>query len=92
MAFASIATLDAYRRQLGEAGCEVARCEDLSAGWTEVVKRRLAMYRSLKGATTARFGEAHFRRWDRTYSFFVGLFAAGSLGGGRLVAQRVRSR
>jgi sarcosine/dimethylglycine N-methyltransferase len=92
MAFASIATLDEYRRQLGEAGCEVVRCEDLSAEWTEILKRRLAMYRSLKGTTIARFGEAHFRRWDRTYSFFVGLFAAGSLGGGRLVAQRVPSR
>jgi sarcosine/dimethylglycine N-methyltransferase len=92
MAFTSIATLEEYRRLLGEAGCEVLRCEDLSDGWTEILKRRLEMYRSLKGTTIARFGEAHFRRWDDTYAFFVGLFAAGSLGGGRLVARRIGSR
>ncbi len=50
------------------------------------------MYRGLRGTTVARFGEAHFRRWDETYGFFVGLFAAGALGGGRLVARQVRSR
>jgi sarcosine/dimethylglycine N-methyltransferase len=92
MAFTSIATLEEYRRLLGEAGCEVLGSEDLSAEWTEILKRRLEMYRGLKGTTVARFGEAHFRRWDETYSFFVGLFAAGSLGGGRLVAERVPAR
>jgi sarcosine/dimethylglycine N-methyltransferase len=92
MAFASIATLEEYRRLLGEAGCEVLGCEDLSAEWTEILKRRLEMYRGLKGTTVARFGEAHFRRWDETYGFLVGLFAAGGLGGGRLAARRVPSR
>ena len=32
----------------------------------------------------------HFRRWDDTYAFFVGLFAEGQLAGGRLVARRRR--
>jgi hypothetical protein len=46
------------------------------------------MYRSLEETTVARFGEEHFRKWDDTYAFFVGLFAKGQLGGGRFVAQR----
>jgi ubiquinone/menaquinone biosynthesis C-methylase UbiE len=92
MAFVSIASLDEYRSLLEQAGCEVVRCDDLSAEWTEVLQRRLAMYRSLQGTTIARFGEAHFRRWDESYSHFVGLFATGTLGGGRLVARRVLLR
>jgi hypothetical protein len=43
------------------------------------------MYRALRDTTVAKFGEAHFEAWDRTYSFFVGLFAAGKLGGARIV-------
>ena len=46
------------------------------------------MYRALKDTTVAKFGAAHFQKWDETYSFFVGLFAAGRLGGGRFVARR----
>ena len=62
--------------------------DDLRAWWTEVLKARLAMYRSLEETTVARFGAAHFQKWDDTYAFFVGLFAAGRLGGGRFVARR----
>jgi ubiquinone/menaquinone biosynthesis C-methylase UbiE len=91
MAFNAIASLDEYRRLLTGAGCVELRCDDLSAEWTEILKHRLAMYRSLKATTIARFGEAHFEAWDRTYSYFVGLFAEGTLGGGRLVAERTRS-
>ena len=46
------------------------------------------MYRGLEATTVARFGAEHFRRWDDTYAFFVGLFADGQLAGGRLVARR----
>ena len=66
----------------------VSRADDLSAWWTEILVQRLAMYRSLEATTVARFGADHFKRWDETYAFFVGLFAAGELGGGRLVARR----
>ncbi len=34
MAFVSIASLDEYRSLLEQAGCEVVRCDDLSAEWT----------------------------------------------------------
>jgi hypothetical protein len=66
----------------------VIASEDLSAWWIEVLKGRLEMYRSLEATTVAKFGRAHFETWDETYAFFVGLFAAGRLGGGRFVARR----
>jgi ubiquinone/menaquinone biosynthesis C-methylase UbiE len=88
MTFQSLETLDGYARLLARCGCAVLVQDDLSPWWTEVLKGRLAMYRSLRDTTVARFGAAHFRKWDDTYAFFVGLFAAGRLGGGRLVARR----
>jgi ubiquinone/menaquinone biosynthesis C-methylase UbiE len=88
MTFQSLESLDGYGRLLAQCGCTVIARDDLSAWWTEVLKGRLEMYRSLKDTTIARFGEAHFRAWDETYAFFVGLFAAGRLGGGRFVARR----
>ena len=88
MTFQSLETLDGYARLLARCGCSLIVQDDLSAWWTEVLKARLAMYRSLKETTVARFGAAHFQKWDDTYAFFVGLFAAGRLGGGRFVARR----
>jgi sarcosine/dimethylglycine N-methyltransferase len=90
MTFQSLETLDGYSRLLAERDCTVLACDDLSAWWTEVLKRRLEMYRSLEDTTVARLGQAHFASWDETYAFFVGLFAAGRLGGGRFVARRGR--
>jgi hypothetical protein len=49
------------------------------------------MYRSLKEQTVSSFGLAHFQKWDRTYSFFVGLYRSGELGGGRFVAHKLES-
>jgi sarcosine/dimethylglycine N-methyltransferase len=89
MTFQSLETLDGYGRLLDRCGCAVLMRDDLSAWWTEILMGRLAMYRSLEDTTVARFGAAHFRKWDDTYAFFVGLFAAGRLGGGRFVARRL---
>jgi sarcosine/dimethylglycine N-methyltransferase len=88
MTFQSLESLEGYGRLLAERGCTVLARDDLSAWWTEVLQRRLEMYRSLKDTTVAKFGAAHFEKWDETYAFFVGLFAAGRLGGGRFVARR----
>ena len=88
MTFQSLESLEGYGRLLADHGCTVLAREDLSAWWTEVLQRRLEMYRSLRDTTVAKFGAAHFARWDETYAFFVGLFAAGRLGGGRFVARR----
>jgi sarcosine/dimethylglycine N-methyltransferase len=88
MTFQSLETLDGYGRLLARCGCAVLVQDDLSAWWTEILQARLAMYRALEDTTVARFGAAHFRKWDATYAFFVALFAAGRLGGGRFVARR----
>jgi ubiquinone/menaquinone biosynthesis C-methylase UbiE len=88
MTFSALETLDGYSGLLRDSGCMVISCEDLSEHWARILVQRLEMYRSLEDETIAKFGEAHFRAWDESYSFFVGLFAAGKLGGGRFVARR----
>jgi sarcosine/dimethylglycine N-methyltransferase len=88
MTFQSLESRDGYSDLLAHCGCDVVAIDDLSAWWTEVLRGRLAMYRALEPTTVARFGTAHFQKWDQTYAFFVGLFAAGRLGGGRFVARR----
>jgi ubiquinone/menaquinone biosynthesis C-methylase UbiE len=88
MTFLSLESLDGYARLLAASGCTLLERDDLSAWWTEILKQRLEMYRSLKVTTVAKFGAEHFQRWDDTYAFFVGLFATGELGGGRFLARR----
>jgi len=87
MAFLSLETMEGYGALLAANGCRVIAQDDLSDWWSGVLLQRLAMYRSLKATTVARFGAEHFERWDDTYAFFVGRFARGELGGGRLVAR-----
>jgi sarcosine/dimethylglycine N-methyltransferase len=88
MTFLSLESLAGYAALLAANACQVTVEDDLSEWWTEILVQRLAMYRSLKETTVAKFGAEHFQRWDDTYAFFVGRFAAGELGGGRLVARR----
>jgi len=88
MTFLGLESLEGYGHLLAENGCTVLERDDLGAWWTEILVQRLAMYRGLKATTVAKFGAAHFKRWDDTYAFFVGLFAAGQLSGGRFVARR----
>ena len=87
MAFRELASVEEYTRLLERHGCTVA-FEDLGADWTRILKDRLAMYRGLEGQTVERFGRAHFEKWDSAYSFFVGCYDSGELGGGRLIATR----
>jgi hypothetical protein len=88
MTFLSLESLEGYAALLAANACQMIVQDDLSSWWTEILVQRLAMYRSLKATTVAKFGADHFQRWDDTYAFFVGRFAKGELGGGRLVARR----
>jgi hypothetical protein len=88
MTFFMPETLDGYAALLTLEGCTVTSREDLSAEWTQVLQKRLEMYRSLKDETIRVHGEAHYRRYDEAYTFFVGLYAEGALGGGRFVARK----
>lgn len=88
MTFSDLGTLSGYRRLLTDAGNEVLVVDDLSALWAEILVKRLAMYRSLKATTVSRFGAGRHEEWDRYYSFFVGMYTEGKLGGGRFVARK----
>jgi sarcosine/dimethylglycine N-methyltransferase len=88
MPFPTLETLTGYAGLLEGRGCEVPVREDLSEEWARILVHRLAMYRGLGDETIRKFGEAHFRKWDETYAFFVGLYQEGKLGGGRFVARR----
>jgi len=91
MVFSELSTLEQYCHLLEEKSCQVVEVEDLSDDWAQILIDRLAMYRSLKEQTVSSFGLAHFQKWDRTYSFFVGLYRSGELGGGRFVAHKPKS-
>ena len=91
MTFPTLETLDGYSALLTQNGCTVVERDDLSEHWARILVQRLAMYRSLEQDTVRKFGAEHFRKWDDTYAFFVGLFSAGKLGGGRFIARREKS-
>ncbi len=88
MPFPTLETLDGYSGLLAQNGCTVTHRDDLSGHWAQILVQRLAMYRSLEADTVRKFGVEHFRKWDETYAFFVGLFRQGKLGGGRFVARK----
>ena len=88
MPFPTLETLDGYSALLTQRGCTVSQRDDLSQHWAQILVQRLAMYRSLESDTVRRFGAEHFRKWDETYAYFVGLFREGKLGGGRFVARK----
>lgn len=88
MTFIDLGSHDTYRRQFQREACAVVEAHNVSDQWRGILIDRLAMYRSLKDQTIDRFGTAHFARWDNAYSFFVGLYATGELGGGRFLARR----
>ena len=91
MVFSELSTLEQYCDLLKQNSCQVVEVEDLSNDWAQILIDRLAMYRSLKEQTVSSFGLEHFEKWDSTYSFFVGLYRSGELGGGRFVAQKPKS-
>jgi ubiquinone/menaquinone biosynthesis C-methylase UbiE len=87
-----IASAEQYIELLQKPRCEILSHEDLSTAWADVLGNRLEMFRSLRNTTVARFGTAHFEKWDDMYSFYVGLFVSGKLGGVRIAARLTGSR
>ena len=88
MTYADLGSFERYRLLLEQNGFSIEACDNLSADWAQILKKRLAMYRSLKDETIRHFGAAHYDAWDRSYSFFVGLYQVDKLGGGRFVARK----
>lgn len=85
-----LATAAQYAGLLEKNGCRIDVRDDMAEPWKGILVDRLAMYRSLRDTTVAKFGEARFLQYDSLYNFFVGLFTAGKLGGVRIVARRGR--
>jgi len=75
-----------YVDALPEHGWRIRECVDLGEEWTRVLIDRLAMYRSLRDTTVAKFGVEHFENWDRRYAFFVDLYVTRVLTGVRIIA------
>lgn len=88
MTFTEIERLESYATRLEDNDCTVLQCTDLSEAWTRILRERLAMYRSLRESTIAKFGVEGYARYDAAYSFFVSLYEDGILGGVRYVAAR----
>ncbi|MEM7426023.1 MAG: methyltransferase domain-containing protein [Pseudomonadota bacterium] len=86
MNFPELVSVDDYRAKLDREGCVVEE-QSLDDEWRTILSERLAMYRGLKDQTVSQFGADHFAKWDRAYSFFVGLYETGELGGGRFLAR-----
>ena len=86
-----LATMEGYSQLLRANGFTDLRATDLAVAWKTILQARLQMYRSLRDTTVAQFGEARYAEYDSAYTFFVGLFAEGKLGGVRMVAQRPRA-
>jgi ubiquinone/menaquinone biosynthesis C-methylase UbiE len=87
MRFPPIVTAQQYLERLAPAGFTIQQHDDLSIEWRQILVDRLQMYRSLRDTTVERYGEAHFEKWVRMYSAFVGLYVAGKLGGVRIIAR-----
>jgi ubiquinone/menaquinone biosynthesis C-methylase UbiE len=85
-----MASAERYRELLLAHGFTIESFEDVSQTWTRILVDRLAMYRSLRDTTVAKFGEARHAEWDSVYSLFVGLFEAEKLGGVRVAARAPR--
>lgn len=62
--------------------------DDLSEQWKDILIERLAMYRSLRDTTVAKFGETRVEEYDNAYSHFVGCFVANKIGGVHMVARK----
>jgi sarcosine/dimethylglycine N-methyltransferase len=86
MAAVTIQSIAGYRALLARAGFTGIEAEDVSSHWIAILRRRLAMYRSLRADTVARLGEARYAEYRQLYAFFVGLVEAGKLGGARFSA------
>jgi ubiquinone/menaquinone biosynthesis C-methylase UbiE len=84
---AEAVTAQFYVQALKKSGWRLRECEDLGGEWTRILVERLAMYRSLRDTTVAKFGLQHYEDWDRRYAFFVDLYAKGKLTGVRIVAR-----
>ncbi|HVY06106.1 MAG TPA: methyltransferase domain-containing protein [Burkholderiales bacterium] len=84
----SVQSFTGYAQMLGEIGFRDVRAEDLTADWGKILEQRFAMYRALR-EETARLGTpSGDDDFYRSYARLVALVQAGTLGGGRFIAEK----
>jgi sarcosine/dimethylglycine N-methyltransferase len=86
MAVTNLYDLPAYRALIEKAGFTVTSVEDLTAGWADILKARLAMYIKLRGETQAAGTASGHEAFYESYVRFVALVSTAALGGGRFAA------
>jgi sarcosine/dimethylglycine N-methyltransferase len=86
MAVTNLYDLPAYRALIEKAGFTVTSVEDLTAGWADILKARLAMYIKLRGETLKAGTASGHDAFYESYVRFVALVSEASLGGGRFAA------
>jgi sarcosine/dimethylglycine N-methyltransferase len=77
-----------YARELEASGFTVERFEDQSRAWSTFTAQRLDAFRQARQRNIRVHGEAVTAGLDDFYSTVAALYAAGVLGGARIVARR----
>jgi hypothetical protein len=73
---------------LRDIGFHILSRKDLTAEWAEILEQRFAMYRKLREETIALGTPSGDEEFYRSYARLVALVQAGTLGGGRFVAEK----
>lgn len=92
MAVTNLYDLNTYRALIENAGFTVTAVDDLTAGWAEILKQRLAMYIKLRTETQQAGTASGHDAFYESYVRFVDLVSTAVLGGGRFAAVSTRSR
>jgi cyclopropane fatty-acyl-phospholipid synthase-like methyltransferase len=79
---------DRYAADLADAGFEIVECEDLTALWSDFTATRLQAFRDARPAKVAMLGADLADGLEDFYAVMARLFAAGAVGGLRLMARR----
>jgi sarcosine/dimethylglycine N-methyltransferase len=77
---------DEYEALLRQAGFSAVDRDDVSMAWRPILQTRLEMYRGLRQEAQRTTGGDPHAEYVRFYERFVGLVAAGALGGARFIA------
>lgn len=83
MAVTNLYDIPAYTKLIEAAGFTLMSVDDLTADWAEILKVRLAMYRTLRGETLAAGTVSGHDAFYESYVRFVDLVSDGALGGAR---------
>lgn len=90
MAVADLYDLQTYAELIKKVGFNVYLVEDLTAGWGNILKQRLAMYRRLREETQQVGAPAGHDAFYESYVRFVDLVNEAALGGGRFAGEKPR--